>query len=341
LSARQRYDGAIMRRTFATLLALAAASVAVAAAALVQGDIPSVLKKPAPAADGHPTKLARAGESKCAPCHAEITEEWAATTHAMAWASETYQEELKGRKKAESCHACHIPTPLHVSGLGNKPDARKDDLHFGVSCEACHVDASGAMLGPTGAATDAHASKKSDTMIGAGTNALCISCHRTNVGPVIGIAKDFEASDLPAKGATCVGCHCAPTKEVELEGGGKRVVRSHELQTPRDPAFLALAFAFKARVAGGKTTVEVANQAGHRVPGLRGREIEITAHALDGGGTELARATWKVDTDSYLPIGETATFEIAAAATKVKLVGKHLDPRWKETVVFVEREIVP
>jgi hypothetical protein len=316
---------------------LAAASLAWAAGVL---DDSWPLASPAPTIAVRPPVLPSLEGMDCGECHAGIVEQWSRTTHALAWVDELYQEELKGRKKPEGCHGCHAPVPLHSAALGSKPDARADHRGLGVSCESCHLAPDGAMLGPTGAATDAHASRRSDTMSGAGTNALCISCHRTTIGPVIGIAKDFETSDLPAKGATCVGCHFAVEREVDSEGG-KRKVFSHELQTPRDPAFLALAFGLSMRREGGKTIVDVANRAGHRVPGLIGREIELTAHALDAGGKELAKASLKIDSSSYLPLGESLSIELPAAAAKVRLVGLHLDLRIDEPVRFLEVELSP
>jgi hypothetical protein len=317
---------------------LVLASLAWAALASVDDEWP--LKKPAPAIEPKPAKLATLDEVTCTKCHAAIVEQWSTTMHALSWVDEHYQEELAGRRKPEGCHGCHAPVPVHVAGLGSKPDARADHRGLGVSCESCHLAQDGAMLGPTGAATDAHGSRRSETMSGAGTNAVCISCHRTTVGPVIGIAKDFESSELGTKGKTCVGCHFAVEREVDFEGG-KRKVYSHELQTPRDPGFLALAFDLSLRVEGGKSVVTVSNRAGHRVPGLVGRELVFTAKALDAGGKEVASGTLQLDTSSYLPLGESLTIDLPAAAAKVKVTGTHLDPRIEKPLPFLDTELKP
>lgn len=298
------------------------------------------LKDPAPADDGRPARLAPLDEVTCTECHGQIVEQWSATSHAMAWVDELYQEEIADRKKPEGCHGCHAPVPLHSAELGSKPDARADHRRLGVSCESCHLASDGAMLGPTGAATDAHGSRRSESMTSAGSNALCISCHRTTVGPVIGIAKDFESSELPSKGATCVGCHFAVEREVDFEGG-KRKVYSHEVQTPRDPAFLALAFGLTLRVEGAKSIVRVENRAGHRVPGLIGREIEFAAQALDAGGKELAKGSLKLDSSSYLPLGESLEIVLPAAAAKVRVTGLHKDLRIEKPHRFLETELAP
>src|SRR6185503_17542859 len=99
-----------------------------------------------------------------------------------------------------------------------------------------------------------------------GSNALCSACHAFNIGPVIGIAKDFATANLEGRGLSCVGCHMAPVERAWASDAPPRPGRSHAIQTPRDPAFLRLAFGTTVRTAGGKTTLVLENQAGHRVP---------------------------------------------------------------------------
>ncbi len=302
------------------------------------------LSKPAPALDGRPAKLEQAAEVSCTECHSSIVEEWAATTHATAWVNEVYQEELEGRKKAESCHGCHIPAPLHqLPDLAQKPLARDEAAsearHFGVSCESCHTGRDGEMLGPTGASTDAHATRKHESFVGAGSNALCAACHKTTVGPVIGIAKDFLASEAAASGASCVECHLAPLREVDDGAGGKRVVRSHELQSLRDPAFLAQSFELSATREAELVRLVVRNRAGHRVPGLVGRTIEFRARLVDAAGAELAKGVLEFDTSSHLPLGGSAELELGRGGLRVRVEGWRHDPRLQKPVKFLEREL--
>src|SRR5262245_61228360 len=91
-------------------------------AALAQ-DAPKLpsLPPPAPAVAVTPAKLDGLEPLGCTKCHAEIVDEWAATAHAVAWVDEAYQEEIKGRKKPESCHGCHIPQPLHSGDPTARP----------------------------------------------------------------------------------------------------------------------------------------------------------------------------------------------------------------------------
>ena len=39
------------------------------------------------------------------------------------------------------------------------------------------------------------------------SSAMCSVCHSTNIGPVVGIAKDFETSKQAERGRSCIGCH--------------------------------------------------------------------------------------------------------------------------------------
>lgn len=323
--------------------AVALVALLASAGSVWQARTPWPLQPPAPVPDGRPEKLARASELACAECHAAQVAEWAGTTHALAWENEPYQEELQGRKKAESCHGCHAPLALHGADdalLSGKPEARKEARHLGVSCESCHLATDGALLGPTGAATDKHATRKGASFGAAGSNALCASCHRTTVGPVIGLARDFEQSAGAAEGATCVGCHMAPRADVAVEGG-TRTVRSHALQTPRDPAFLALGFELALVLDASSPALRVRNRAGHRVPCLIGRELEFVATALDAAGAELGRETLTLTTESYLPVDESVDLALPARTARVRVLGRHHDPRLEKPVTFFERELGP
>ena len=302
------------------------------------------LPAPAPKVLIQPGKLDQLDQLSCTKCHEKIVEEWSSSAHALAWVDPVYQAEIKEKRKPESCHGCHIPQPLSAGEPGGRPEPRKDAQHFGVTCDTCHLAADGAMLGPVDVATPTagvHASRRAENLAAPGTNALCASCHRTSIGPVIGIAKDFEASDKAAKGDSCVGCHFAAEREVTEAGGAKRLVRSHAMQTPRDPAFLARAFGAKLSVEKGATVVTISNLAGHRVPGLIGREIEFEATLLDAQGKTVKKGAQTIKTDSPIPVSESLRIELAGTGAKVHLVGRHTDPRADKAIVFLESDLQP
>lgn len=303
------------------------------------------LKTPAPIVGEHMARVGKLEEHACAKCHADVAEEWAGSLHALAWLSEPYREEVAEKKKPQGCWGCHVPQPMQGTDLSQKPEPRADGpaspRHFGISCESCHNDAAGTVYGPWGLPTDAHASKVSASFLPAGRDALCATCHRTNIGPVIGIAKDFELSDQVQKGKSCVACHMAPVQRTLSSTKEARPGRSHALQTPRDPTFLRRAFALSLRVENGKSIVSVANQSAHRVPGLMGRSVEFHAEVLDAAGKVLGKGELQLDTRAFLPVDATLEIPIEATGAAVHVVGDHVDPRLDKPVRFLDERIAP
>jgi hypothetical protein len=308
------------------------------------------LEAPRPAPDGRPAENDQWKELACAGCHENVAREWARTTHATAWIDPRYQEELKDKRKPEACHNCHIPQPLSGFEPGTKPAPRSGAAHLGVDCNACHLGKDGEILGPAGSATKAHASKQSALFGEAGQSQLCLACHATNVGPVIGIGKDFVETRQWEKGKSCVGCHMQPlerefvadpARHAQLGDAPytKRAGRSHELQSPRDPAFLARAFEISARGEGARTRVSFKNACGHRVPGLIGRELEIEVELLDASGTSLGKQTLAFDHTRALGVDEEALVEFGKPGARVRIRGLHQSPGFEKRALFLETEI--
>jgi hypothetical protein len=337
--------------------------VALAIHARPQSDVHSLersLKTPAPIADGRVAKIEHPEVIACTKCHSAIAAEWSTSAHALSWLDPIYQEDVKEKKRPEGCWGCHVPEPLHSGELGQKPPARAEEREVGIRCESCHAGKDGEVLGPFGAPTEAHKSIKSEHFVGEGRNLLCSSCHRTNIGPVIGLAKDFETARLGEQGLTCVGCHMAPIERAiaNAPAAGERAVtnasagdpakelapragHSHALQSPRDPAFLRLAFDLTARVENGRTIVRIQNRAGHRVPGLIGRSITFKAEALSADGKSLAKGELEIDHRSFLPVADQLEIALGAAAASVHVVGLHFDPRLEKQVSFCDEKLTP
>lgn len=336
-------DRSAVRRASAALFAAAAL---VAAAAFGVASSPDEdflrrygeLKAPAPRPDGLIERLEGWKAHACAGCHADVFEEWAGTLHALAWVSEPYRAELEGKSKPQGCHGCHIPGRLLETDLSQKPPAREAELDHGVDCIACHQTADGTVHGPWGLKTDAHASARDERFLGKGSDALCASCHRTNIGPVIGIAKDF-----PPAGPACVECHMAPT-ERRLEDGSVRPGRSHALQTPRDPTFLARAFEVVAPPTAGDgppaaRSLRIVNRAGHRLPGLIEREFHFKLTCFDAGARELGKVEAAVTTRRSLAADAALELELPAGTARVELQGLHVDPRQEDSVEFLRATV--
>jgi hypothetical protein len=272
---------------------------------------------PAPAPTG-PILLEGWRDLACAQCHAEQTEEWAGSAHALAWVDEIYQAELLNQRRPARCHGCHAPEPLHVNGLGSKPRVRPDNRHFGINCEACHLGPENTMLGPHGRPTDAHGTARGDSFK-PGSSALCIGCHRVNIGPVIGLAKDFVAEGADGRPRSCVGCHMALVErdlpEDADEDALPRPGRSHRLRGPSDPAFLAKTFEVTLTREGEEVVLRLVNRAGHRLPGLLEQSFVFSARSLDGAGVELGTAEHAVDARNWLPSAGSASLRLPAGAS--------------------------
>ncbi|MDF1797762.1 MAG: multiheme c-type cytochrome [Planctomycetota bacterium] len=308
--------------------------------------------------DGRPTHLEGWQDVSCASCHEAIAEEWATTLHAQAWVDERYQEAVKYKRRPASCYGCHIPEPIHEGEVGRKLRPRADDEenphHFGVSCKTCHLGPDGAMLGPYESSPEnelsgAHASRQSESFLeGSARDALCINCHRTNVGPVIGIAKDFEQTRQADTGRSCVGCHMPEVTRsmavVTNDDGTvytapERAGRAHTLRTPRDPEFLAQAFLLTPTRTQGGATLAIANDAGHRVPGLKSRSMTFVATALDAAGTELGTAELTIDSDAPLLVDTPQYLLVETGgerAASLAVRGTHAWEGPPEPVVFLD-----
>lgn len=298
-----------------------------------------LLRPPSPAVPFRPERLTDLEGYACAGCHAEVAEEWAATSHGLAWVDEVYRAALEEKKRPELCYGCHAPEPLLAGILTAKPETRAERRELGVHCESCHADETGAVLGPRGTPVAAHRSVLSPALSVPGSNDLCSSCHQTNIGPVIGIAKDFAAAKLAERGLSCVGCHMAPVERAWATDAPPRTGRSHALQTPRDPAFLRLAFGLELRDVEGRSRVIVRNQAGHRVPGLIGRKITFQAELLDAEGAVLETQALELDERAYLPVDASREIRFTRAGASVRLSGRHRDPRAAEPVSFLDETL--
>lgn len=313
------------------------------------------LKTPAPLPDGRASEIEGWKDISCTRCHEAIAKEWAGSLHAIAWVDERFQEQIADMKRPEGCHGCHAPeplVPLAVDGeLPQKPKARdlapqsgaqrELDVHFGVTCVSCHAGAKGEMLGPFGAPTTAHASAKSDLFLESSNSKLCIACHATTVGPVIGIAKDFVDTDQSAKQRSCVGCHMqAIERSIATDDDKKplaaRAGRSHALQSPRDPAFLKRAFSLEAKARDGAVVVIVKNECGHRVPGLSAQRIALDAELFDAKGKSVAKGELVIEKRASLPVDGALEIPLAGNGVRVVVKGTFDTPGFEKPTAFLD-----
>lgn len=293
--------------------------------------------------DGRQVELADVSGNDCLECHADIGAQWRMSAHATAWQDEHFQRDLLALPEAEraACHGCHAPTPLVPAGLPQDPAVRATDPHLGVDCRACHLDADGeTILGTLGLETDAHPTRVSDHL--APASMLCVSCHATTVGPVIGIAADYVATDQ-AEVESCVGCHMPMARgplAVDPEGEAEyevRRYRSHRLESTRDPKFLKKTFGLDVETRDGRAVVTISNRAGHGVPGLTTRTFTFVARVLDESGAVLDEAERVLDHESPLPVDDSVEVELSRSGSRVVVEGLHLADGMSASVVFVKR----
>lgn len=303
--------------------------------------------------DGRPHRAEGWEELDCAACHRAQAEEWSESLHALAWVDPHYREELGRMRRPEGCHGCHAPEPLHLGDLGAKPaprDGAGEPRALGISCRSCHQGPDGTILGPFGAPTDAHPSVQSPSFMKEGRDALCAACHRTTVGPVLGVARDFEASGLAARGRSCVSCHMPAEPRpaaVPQDGppGPERVTRSHRVLGPWDREFLAEAFELSARAEvgpdGPRTVLVVENGAGHRVPGLLTRSFAVEARLLDGEGATLAEGALEIDARNHLPVDAPLELALPGRGARVAVRVLHRAPGVAEPIEVLARSLAP
>ncbi len=263
----------------------------------------------------------------CAECHPRQYDEWKSSLHSQSWVDEAYQRALKHKRRPQSCYACHIPGSV-LGRLPKRPRSRVERKEHGISCSSCHIKEN-KVHGPFGSKTEAHPTVQSP-VFAKGSSELCISCHKTKVGPVLPLAKDFLASPLPKKGKTCMSCHMAKIErsmavdpKTGKAVGPKRKGRSHAIQGPTHPKFLGHAFLLEAVFGPDKTILTLKNRAGHRIPGLLMRAFQVVLTAHDAKGKTLWTKKSLISGKASLGFGEALSFEAPKAAA-VKAEVTHL-----------------
>lgn len=302
--------------------------------------------------DGRRVALEDSSNNDCLRCHQAIGQEWLHSTHATAWQDEHYQKALAKIRRKQGCWGCHAPEPLAAAAWPQKPAARESDRHLGVTCVTCHLAADGeTMLGPAGHANAAHPSEAHEVFDSDASNALCIACHATNIGPVIGVAKDFVSTDQAELGSSCVECHMGRTKRAWAEPweDGQQAFpmrrgRSHRIKTPRDPDFLSDAFHLSAERTpkGARLTIE--NQTGHRVPGVQGRSIHFEAYLAEAAedpasAGKSGAVERKFDYRSFLPVEDAVSLELEGSGDILHVRGMHTPPGTTKAQLFLKRTI--
>lgn len=163
---------------------------------------------------GDPADLAH--PETCAPCHAEVVEQWSGSAHARSSFDNPWYrasvEEFRGRVglgESRACGGCHDPVLL-FDGAMDAPIAPDDPrAHAGIGCMICHgavearsdgnasltIDARPVPLPAEGDPTslDRHLAAVAPAPLR--TARLCGSCHRGSLDPDLGLPAFLSGMD--------------------------------------------------------------------------------------------------------------------------------------------------
>jgi hypothetical protein len=279
----------------------------------------------------------------CERCHREVYDEWSASPHARAFASEAFQAATH-QGRAEACTGCHAPAPLVANTL---PALRAERREEGVTCTTCHLStAPGAapltMRGPASRSlpVEVHPVVAGDPLYR--SSELCGGCHEATLA-------EWRAAPEPAHGEreTCQGCHMPAVRRtvesvhedvpyspllVALES--EQRLRRHRFSVP-DDADEQIHLALERR--DGRVVVRVSNGLPHALPtGSFGRrEVRVFA-SWPGGASD---APFAARPSSALPAGEERSVELpldeAARHAPIAVSLRRFDPAsrgWQELV---------
>jgi len=180
----------------------------------------------------------------CGECHSAIYDEWLVSTHGQAWTDRQLQSEMTKSGNRWLCNNCHTPLLNQMElwavelsdGDVEKPlyvenplfdSAFRDE---GITCAACHVR-DGAVEGPTGIQTEAHATRKTDRFA---DEAICLTCHqavRSYPGKdficIFETGAEWRESPYGQADQPCQSCHMQPVTRPQAVGEAPRPGRRH------------------------------------------------------------------------------------------------------------------
>ncbi len=217
----------------------------------------------------------------CRTCHKSIFRAWEKSRHAQAWRSPTFRIASENYTLTE-CLSCHAPDLILATGLGAEPSLRSQGRASGVTCIACHQDATARdwqMHGPYDADSPAHGTVRNEAFQ---TAHVCESCHGQL--PEFDQFHSWQAGPYGQTEFPCQACHMTPRKALLAEdhpNKPKRWVGDHSFPGAYDADQVRAAVAVRLRRAGDELVVEAENQAGHFFPGGDYREAVLTVRLGD------------------------------------------------------------
>ncbi len=251
----------------------------------------------------------------CSSCHETIFAAWQQSRHAQSWKSETFRVASDNYRK-EECLPCHAPDMVHRTGLANEPVARDGYRSNGVTCIACHQDATSEewkMHGPYAADSPAHQTVENEAY---STSDVCASCHG-HYGP-FNQHHSWQEGAYGQQEFPCQACHMTQTEALLADTEPEHPLRwvgDHSFPGSHDEEFLKAAGTVALSVEDGALIVEVENQAGHFFPGgaFRTAVVDISVD-----GVEVGKLEYSYENENQLEAGETVTLrhELTAGAER-------------------------
>lgn len=251
----------------------------------------------------------------CGSCHVDQYKEWHGSAHNTAYTDPVYQEAIDTGDDA--CMACHIPTSIRTEEM----EVRKDNLHDGVSCVACHLEA-GSMYGPheSSALVNPHPVTADPSFYASA--ALCGKCHEETFDSWQNVQKKHEMKSIP----TCQQCHMPSVTRTSTKGTNmfssllvyfeeSHEVRSHRIELSvlkNFPDAIGLAVSSPA---GKPVVITVQNKLPHNLPA--GEYTESTCELTllpDKSSSHPAPVVPTLISDPGTPLlpGDSRTFPLTA-----------------------------
>jgi len=197
------------------------------------GVVPGILEPAAPGPFGPTNLWTRSGDGgpddltpadladvgACAECHADAVAQWRQSAHAQAsFGNPFYRasvEDFAARQppdRARFCGGCHDPVLVLAGALDGGPTAVQPEdplAQVGVTCLVCHgarapgpdgnasfgIDLSPVPLPTPGDASSLAAHVARLEPDGVARGALCGSCHRSHLGPAVGVPTHLPGID--------------------------------------------------------------------------------------------------------------------------------------------------
>ena len=79
----------------------------------------------------------------CRQCHAEIWDQWEASSHARSWKDPHVQAAFQHFGFDRKCQSCHAPVPVLTTGPDVPVALRTGEQESGVHCLSCHQTVDG------------------------------------------------------------------------------------------------------------------------------------------------------------------------------------------------------